>query len=75
MTEITVTLRQILDAEPCYDPRDKMHRTILDKEREIERLTRIEENYNALLDSSLEHSKAIIGNVLKACEAAAKENK
>ena len=23
MTEITVTLRQILDAEPCYDPRDK----------------------------------------------------
>jgi len=52
-----------------------MHRTILDQEREIERLTRIEENYNALLDSSLEHSKAIIGNVLKACEAAAKENK
>lgn len=53
----------------------EMHRTILDQEREIERLTRIEENYNALLDSSLEHSKAIIGNVLKACEAAAKENK
>lgn len=23
MTEITVTLRQILDAEPCYDPREK----------------------------------------------------
>jgi hypothetical protein len=50
MTEITVTLRQILDAEPCYDPRDKMHRTILEQEREIERLTRIEEKYNTLLD-------------------------
>jgi hypothetical protein len=62
----------------------EMHRTILDQEREIERLTRIEENYNDLLNSSVEHSKAMMGNVLKmcmtpgvveACEAAAKENK
>jgi hypothetical protein len=37
----------------------EMHRTILDQEREIERLTRIEENYNDLLNSSVEHSKAI----------------
>jgi hypothetical protein len=28
----------------------EMHRTILEQEREIERLTRIEEKYNTLLD-------------------------
>lgn len=62
----------------------EMHRTILEQEREIARLERIEKDYNELLDSSLKHGSAIMGNVLKmrmtpgvieACEAAAKENK
>lgn len=65
----------------------EMQRTILEQERKIERLARIEKDYNELLDSSLKHGNALLlmmGNMLKlymtpgiveACEVAAKENK
>lgn len=62
----------------------EMQRTILEQERKIERLARIEKDYNELLDSSLKYGNAMMGNMLKlymtpgivkACEVAAKENK
>ena len=45
----------------------EMQRTIDAQERQITRLMRIEEDYNALLDSSREHGRAMMGNVLKLC--------
>ena len=45
----------------------EMQRTIDAQERQITRLMRIEEDYNALLDSSMEHGRAMMGNVLKLC--------
>jgi len=45
----------------------EMQRTIDEQERQITRLMRIEEDYNSLMDSSLEHGRAMMGNVLKLC--------
>jgi hypothetical protein len=45
----------------------EMQRTIDAQEREITRLMKIEEDYNSLLDSSIEHGRAMMGNVLKLC--------
>jgi hypothetical protein len=45
----------------------EMQRTIDAQEREITRFMRIEEDYNKLLDSSMEHGRAMMGNVLKLC--------
>lgn len=41
--------------------------TIDEQERKITRLMRIEDDYNILLESSIEHGRAMMGNVLKLC--------
>lgn len=45
----------------------EMQRTIDAQERQITRLLRFEEDYNALIKSSEAHSNAMMGNVLKLC--------
>ena len=45
----------------------EMQRTIDTQERQITRLMRIEDEYNQLLDSSMAHGRAMMGNVLKLC--------
>lgn len=43
----------------------EMHNKILDLEQENERLRRYEKDYDNLLNESLAHSQAMIGNTLK----------
>ena len=45
----------------------EMQRTLDAQELQITRLMRIEEDYNQLLQSSIEHGRAMMGNVLKLC--------
>ena len=42
----------------------EMQRTLDAQELQITRLMRIEEDYNQLLQSSIEHGRAMMGNVL-----------
>lgn len=44
-----------------------MQRTINEQDREIARLMKIEEDYHKLLDSSIEHNRIMMGNVLELC--------
>lgn len=44
-----------------------MQRTINEQDREITRLMKIEEDYHKLLDSSIEHNRIMMGNVLELC--------
>jgi hypothetical protein len=45
----------------------EMRRTIEEQERQITRLMRIEEEYNNLLDSNIQHSQVMMGNLLTLC--------
>ena len=45
----------------------EMQRTIDAQDRQITRLMRIEGDYNQLMESSIEHGRAMMGNVLKLC--------
>ena len=45
----------------------EMQRTIDAQERQITRLMQIEDDYNALLESSAGHGRVMSGHVLKLC--------
>ena len=45
----------------------EMQHTIDEQERQIIRLRRFEEDYNALFESSEQHARAMMGNIMRMC--------
>jgi hypothetical protein len=45
----------------------EMDRELRHLRAEVERLSKVEKQYNDLLDSSLNHSRVMAGNMLKMC--------